>query len=188
MAFHPSGAAVPETRRTERLLLRPLRASDVERDYDAVMESAEQLRLWSQSDWPAPEFTLEENLVDLVRHEREHLEGVAFTYTVLDPAGARCLGCVYVTPPVPELARLLPGAGHAAHVGFWVRTSELAGDLEAHLLATLRAWFAEDWAFDRVVFGSVRRNERQAALLEREGLTEVAAYTRANGRDCRAFG
>src|SRR5262245_60678886 len=39
----------PDGTRTGRVLLRPLRATDVDRDYDAVMASREQLRRWGQT-------------------------------------------------------------------------------------------------------------------------------------------
>src|SRR5262245_4096225 len=122
MEFYPASAPVPEETRTNRLFLRPLRATDVELDYDAVMSSAEQLRRWSDSDWPADDFTLAGNLNDLQRHEREHGERVAFTFTVLNPEGTRCLGCVYITPVAPQAAHLCADAAHPANVGFWVRT------------------------------------------------------------------
>jgi RimJ/RimL family protein N-acetyltransferase len=104
MDFYPAGAPVPNEKRADGLLLRPLRATDVELDYDAVMSSAAQLRRWSQTAWPADDFTLAENLADLERHEREHLERTAFTFTVLNPGGTRCLGCVYLAPVRPEAA------------------------------------------------------------------------------------
>ena len=88
MSLHPHGT-VPEGLRTPRVMLRPLLAADVERDYDAVMSDPAALRRWSQSDWPDDEFTLAENLTDLERHEREHKDGVAFTFTVLSPDGSR---------------------------------------------------------------------------------------------------
>src|SRR5436189_5938859 len=109
MEFYPANAPVPEEKRTNRLLLRPLRATVVELDYDAVMSSAEQLRRWSQSDWPADDFTLAQNLDDLQRHEREHRERVAFTFTVLNPHGTRCLCCVYITPLRHQAAQLCAG-------------------------------------------------------------------------------
>src|SRR5262249_21597605 len=65
MSWYPEGRAVPEERRTARLALRPLLATDVAADYDAVMSSAPMLRAWSQSTWPADDFTLAENLEDL---------------------------------------------------------------------------------------------------------------------------
>src|SRR2546422_5475768 len=114
--FYPPDAVVPAARRTERLFLRPLRATDVERDYDAVMSSAEMLRRWSQSGWPADDFTLAQNRDDLRRHEREHDQRQAFTFTVLDPAGTRCLGCVYLTPLPPPARHMYAGAAHGVHV------------------------------------------------------------------------
>jgi RimJ/RimL family protein N-acetyltransferase len=61
-------AVVPEEMRTEQLRLRPLRAADAELEYDAVMSSAEQLRCWSPSDWPAGPLT------EVVAHRMIHLE------------------------------------------------------------------------------------------------------------------
>jgi len=188
MPFYPPGAAVPETLRTDRLLLRPLRAADAELDFEAVMSSAEQLRRWSQSDWPADDFTLAGNLADLQRHEREHGERSAFTFTVLAPAATRCLGCVYITPLPRQAARLCAGAAYPARVGFWVRTSELAAELDRHLLATLRQWLAEAWAFDCILFLISRQDTRQAGVLRDAGLERRAALTLGDGRRCWAFG
>ncbi len=50
--FYPSDAHVPEALRTDEFLLRPLRATDVTLDYDAVISS--------RADWPREGFTLEE--------------------------------------------------------------------------------------------------------------------------------
>ena len=188
MEFYPASAPVPEEKRTNRLLLRPLRATDVELDYDAVMSSAEQLRRWSQSGWPADDFTLAQNLDDLQRHEHEHRERVAFTFTVLNSHGTRCLGCVYITPLRHQAAQLCAGAAYAADVGFWVHTSELANDLDKHLLATLREWFKTEWAFDCIVFTINQQEARQAALLSEAGLQLRAAVTLSDGRPCWVFG
>lgn len=189
MKFLPVDAPVPDECRTDRILLRPLRASDVELDYDAVMSSAEALRRWSQSDWPAETFTLEENLADLERHEREHLERQAFTYTVLEPDAARCVGCVYIKPVLPEIAAGLPSVDHhGADVGFWVRADELETDLDRHLLEALRGWLASDWAFETLVFSISRLEFRQAALLKDSGLERRLMATLADGRSCWVFG
>jgi len=184
--FFPEDALVPEEKRAPRLLLRPLRATDVELDYDAVMSSAEELRRWSGSEWPADGFTLAENLADLERHEREHNERKAFTFTVLGPEGTRCLGCVHVVPVWPEAARLCEGAAHAAAVGFWVRTSEVAGDLDRHLFAALCEWFKSEWAFDCNLFTNHSQETRQAALFAGAGL-ERLVLTWPDGRSGWAF-
>lgn len=176
MIFYPLNAPLPEEIRTHRLLLRPLRSTDVELDYDAVMSSAEQLRAWSQSSWPTSKFTLEQNLTDLQRHEREHGERKEFTFTVLNPYAARCLGCVYIFPVWTEIAQLCTGALYAAGVRFWVRTSEIATDLDKHVLATLRGWFATEWAFDRIVFASGENDTHQTTLLHEAGFKQRGIY------------
>lgn len=182
MELHPAAVPVPVGLHTARLRLRPLRASDVELDYDAVMSSPAMLRTWSQSDWPADDFTRAANQADLERHEREHLAREAFTYTVLTPDATRCLGCVYLSPPWPEEVPLCAGAAYAAHVGFWVRASELANDLDRHLLESLRDWFRSEWAFERVVFSISSGNTRQARLFAESGLARRAEFERADGR------
>jgi hypothetical protein len=172
IGFPASGSAPRETR-TERLVLRPLRASDTERDYDAVMSSAAELRRWSGSEWPSDDFTLAENQADLERHEREHESGEAFTYTVLALDERRCLGCVYIVPVWPEATPLCGTAAYAACVGFWVRASELANDLERHLLTALREWLGTAWPLDCVLFTNYAADTRQAALLAETGLSRL---------------
>ncbi len=187
MKFYPEGARVPVERESPRLRMRPLRATDVERDYDAVMSSAAMLRSWSQSEWPADDFTLAENLEDLRRHEREHEAREAFTFTVLDPEGTRCLGCVYLAA-LPDVARpLCPGAEHPVRVGFWVRASEIASDLDRHLLVCLREWLAADWRFDRILHLIAERDARQVALCRDAGLQMGSMVLLPDGRRCVSF-
>src|SRR5262245_8340665 len=176
----------PDELRTPRVLLRPLRAIDVELDYDAVMSDSAALRHWSQSTWPADDFTLAENLVDLERHEREHLDGVAYTFTVLDPDESRCMGCVYLTPPVPEVAARCGGAAAPVQLGFWVRSSEIVGELDRHLFEALRGWVKESWAFDCVVYVISRLDERQVTLLG-GALGAGTPVVRSDGRECMVF-
>ena len=184
--FYPAPLPVPDGARTDRLALRPLCATDAEIDYDAVMSSAAELRLWSGGGWPADHLTLEEDIADLERHEREHEDRAAFTYTVLGAGGGRCLGCVYVQPIWPEATALCAGATRAAAVGFWVRTSELASDLDRHLLLTLLDWFRGRWAFGCILFTNTLSETRQAELLAEAGLV-CLPLTWPDGSDGRAF-
>jgi len=185
--LHPPSAPIPATIHTDRLLLRPLRVIDVARDYDAVMSDPAALRRWSQASWPADDFTLEENRADLERHEREHRDRVAFTFTVLSPDASRCLGCVYIQPLRPEVLPHVPSSHWPAQVAFWVRTAEVKSDLDRQLLATLRGWLATDWKFDRVVFVIARDDARQAALMTDAGLARRAEVTLEDGRRCAMY-
>jgi len=56
---------VPAGVRTEEFLLRPIRAADAARDFDAVVETRADLRVWEQSSWPDDDFTVEANRQDL---------------------------------------------------------------------------------------------------------------------------
>ena len=172
--FYPSDEPVLEMLRTDEFLLRPLRATDVQLDYDAVISSRAQLLRSSGGTWPREGFTLEEDLADLERHEREHRERVAFTYTMMNPAETECLGCLYMNP----LERIL---GHdaesgeylsdnTAYVSFWVRSTRLADELDRRLLTALIPWFLNEWAFSHVLFFAQKSEERQIMLFEEMGL------------------
>jgi hypothetical protein len=80
----------------------PLTPELLEADYAAVMRDIAMLRRWSAQDWPTPTFTREENLDDLIRHDREQQQGVALTYSVI--VEDVLVGCVYVRPAVEALA------------------------------------------------------------------------------------
>lgn len=183
MGFYPETDDVPERLAADEFVVRPLQATDVEADYDALMSSREMLRVWDQSDWPSDDFTLEENRNDLEEHESDHAARRAFTYTVMDPAERRCLGCVYVYPLVSILRNMGADAdslasmgGRDAYVTFWVRESEVADGLERRLLASLVSWFDGKWAFKRVAFGTNSGDARQMSLLGEFGFQPAWRY------------
>ena len=74
--------------------LRPIRESDVDIEYPAVMGS--RTRLWSKYGdawgWPPPDMTLEADRVDLARHEAEIAAHLTFNYAVLDEQRNRAAG------------------------------------------------------------------------------------------------
>jgi hypothetical protein len=169
MQFYPQEAPVPGVLRTDEFLLRPLRATDCDLDYDAVMSSADLLRIKSLGQWPHPGFTRDENLKDLQEHEADHLARRAFTYTVMNPGETECLGCAYFNPLRTALESYGASEEQLATVGddetgvhFWARASRLADDLDARLFAALHGWLAREWAFRRALF---RANDGEARLL-----------------------
>ena len=145
MAFNDDDFHAPGGLRTGEFLLRPIRAAAAALDYEAVMASKEYLRPWEQSGWPADDFTVEANREDLRKLERWHAAGERFTYTVLDPTGTQCLGCVYLLPTGARLfakkeIAAIDGARWSAYeaaVYFWIRTSRLADGLHRRLLDAL---------------------------------------------------
>jgi len=187
MCFYPADKDVPHILQTKEFILLPLAAAHVEVDYEAVMASREMLRLWSGSTWPREGFTLAENLADLEGHHQEHQDREAFTYTVVDPAQERCLGCVYIRP-LTDLAAAnheeLPDIGpDEAIARFWVHSSYLAGELDQRLLESLIEWFAQEWSFSRLLFHTRQANVQQVALFEAVGLEKQLAlqYSQRGG-------
>lgn len=170
---------VPVRLETEEFLLRPILASDVKGDYDAVMESREYLRPWEQTGWPADDFTLEDDLEDVAMLEQRHRAFHAFTYTVVTPDESECLGCVYLMPPDARHYReatVTPIGGarwedYGTLVSFWVRTSRLGTGLDERLLAALRAWLAPYDRLGGILFVTNEQVGQQVTLLRSADLT-----------------
>lgn len=175
----PTDLEVPAELVTEDFVLRPIRAADAELDHAAVMESKEFLRTWEQSSWPEDDFTVAANREDLVKLEQRHAAHQAFTYTVMDPAGTECLGCVYLMPPDARMyaeGRITPvgddrWGDYGAMVYFWVRRSRLAAGTDRALLDALRLWLAKDWTVGRALVVTNEQFTQQVELIERTDLT-----------------
>ncbi len=180
MLFYPEDAPIPERYENEEFVLRPLNETHVKLDHAALMVSKEMLRTWSGSTWPTDDFSVEENLEDMHMHYGEHLERIAFTYTMLTPNESECLGCVYIQP----FARLLesnPGidefiSDYSTRVAFWVKSPRLADGLDKRFLAALRQWLADDWAFEAVYFNVNKDHHQQQQILSEAGLTHKHSF------------
>ena len=138
---------VPAALETDRFRLRMLSVEDVEKDYEAVIESRDLLRSKGGS-WPRDGFTLAENLADLERHQQEFLDREAFAYTVVSRDESRVLGCIYINPTDRERVD--------AEVYMWARQSEHNLGLDPILFETVKQWMAEVWPFEVVVYPEVR--------------------------------
>jgi hypothetical protein len=127
--------------------LRPIRESDVEIDYPAVMGSRDRLwatygELWG---WPPADMTYEQDREDLARHEREIAAHESFNYAVLDHDETELLGCVYVDPPDEQVPD-----GTDAVASWWVVDREAGGDLERALDELVPRWLSDLWGFHAV--------------------------------------
>jgi hypothetical protein len=169
----------PAELRTAEFVLRPIVADDAPLDHAALMETREYLRLWEQSTWPDDDFTIEANRADLVGLEQRHAEHRAFTYTVLRPDGAECLGCVYVFPTTASFLTkstvVAVGEDKWADVDavvyFWARLTQMNVGMDERLLASLRAWFDEEWKVENAVYVTNEQFLQQVELIERTDLT-----------------
>ncbi|MFH1681088.1 MAG: GNAT family N-acetyltransferase [Candidatus Eisenbacteria bacterium] len=125
-------------------VIRPIRAADAEKDYEAVMESIDIIRAALLGDgWPAETFTLEQNRADLAKKERLFARRRSFTYTVVAPDESRVLGSVYINKGM---------RGPDAAVFLWVRRSAHEEGLDPVLERAVRGWIDAEWPFEWVVY------------------------------------
>lgn len=150
MPWLPEGFAHPE--RVELGTghhLRPIRESDVDIDYPAVMGSREQL--WTKYGeawgWPPATMTYEQDKQDLARHEVEINDHETFNYAILDEPESELLGCLYIDPPGAASA-----AGTDAVVSWWVVERMVDSDLDHALRDFVPAWLSEVWLFGAVEY------------------------------------
>ena len=127
--------------------LRPIRGSDVDIDYPAVMGS--RASLWARYGeawgWPPETMTFEQDREDLVHHEVEIEAQETFNYAVLDAGETELFGCVYIDPPDDSCP---PGA-HAL-VSWWVVDAARGSDLDRALADVIPRWLAGTWRFEAV--------------------------------------
>ena len=142
--FVPDDFEVPASLETDRFRLRMLSVDDVEKDYEAVIESRELLHTMLGGPWPRLGFTLEKNLSDLEKHQQEFLTRKAFAYTVVSLDETRVLGCVYINPPKTSEAD--------AVVVMWVRQTEYEKGLDEILFNDVQDWIHTDWPFQKVEY------------------------------------
>lgn len=170
---------VPERHAGGGFVLARLTAAHAERDHAALMASVAYLRRWSDSDWPADDFSVAENREELGWHDEEHEARIAFTYSALDASERRVLGCVYLRPlrdmlltrgVDPPAGPGWPG-GNAPCVRGWVRRDE-PEQLESRFLDVTLAWLTgPDWKLDDLWWTAASDDTRQLAALDARGWT-----------------
>lgn len=113
-------------------------------DFDAVISSKQRLRgvFAERTDWPKDDITLEDNIRDLKRHEKEFHSKESFAYSVLTLKGDKCLGCLYIEPSL--------SIDYDCEVYMWVRDSEF--ELDEKLFRDVKDWLEARWPFKNVIF------------------------------------
>ncbi len=142
--FVPDDYVVPQRYSHADFRLEILEPGINHMDYEAVMSSRENLRrVFAENDtWPADDMTPEENLNDLIIHEKEFKNRVAFAYTVLTLDKSKCIGCIYIEP--------CNRAGIDAEIYFWLRDDAL--HLETPFFKDIKNWIATKWPFKKVAW------------------------------------
>ena len=145
-SFLPKNFKIPTLLESEKFRIRPLKITDVDKDYDAVMSSLKHLEgtFGPNHRWPYPELTLEQDLIDLGWHHKEFQTRSSFSYTVMNLDESMCLGCIYIYSCEKEK--------YDAEVYMWVRASEYEKGLDEILFKTVKDWIEKEWPIENVAY------------------------------------
>lgn len=136
----PDDFIVPTELVTDKFVLRPLTINYVDKDFEAVQNSADE----NGKPTPRPQLTKEQNLIDLAWHQKEFQKRSSFAYTVLTPDEKECLGCVYIYPS--ENVEI------EAVVDYWVIKNIDKDDFFFDMGKIIQQWLMEYWPFRVIEF------------------------------------
>lgn len=156
----PDYEKIPNLFKMEDFLIRPLRVTDVELDYKAVIANREMLLLVSDGLWPTDKFTLEKDREDLIQHQHAHDQGEDFTFTIMNLDESECLGCIYIQPLKPRLERFLKENDpilkridqYSVRVHFWLVPKIVKAGQAKLFLINLINWLKKSWSFKQIAF------------------------------------
>ncbi|HWE55209.1 MAG TPA: hypothetical protein VG435_06825 [Acidimicrobiales bacterium] len=147
MPFVPDDFDVPTAAGTDRFVLEPLDVMHNEADLAAWSSSIDHIRAtpgFPDGDWPPlAGMSSDRNRSDLARHADDFAQRRGFTYTVLDPADGRVIGCLYIYPSKKD--------GHEAEVSSWVSAER--AELDGPLYRFVSDWLDRGWPFTSVDYG-----------------------------------
>ena len=174
----------PFTRRTSRVHIEPVAPRTSALDYEAYMGSIEHLvqNFWGGvglgeelpgpwwtgvGPWPTPSITPDMGNLDAMGCWTQFGRDEAYSFCALTHDRTKQVGCTYFwqidgNDPYEAANRL------------WIIESELANDLDQHLLEETLAWVEEDWAFNRIIHCVPRTYQRGLELAAAAGLKEVS--------------
>ena len=164
----------------ELLTAVPFGPALVDLDLDAYLASPRVIATHSDGRWPIEGFTRAEALPLATYHEEEHRARRSFTYRLLDPAGQRSLGCLYLNPLRDYLTRVDAGeqtlatyaVGRAVMVTLWIR-EDRERELSAPVAAALARWLRTSWTFDARLFRALPAEHASVSALDGLGLARV---------------
>lgn len=140
----------PQMLETDNFVMLPTDTEYFESDHVAVMKSKNILRLWSQSEWPEDNFSLEQNKEDLSRHVEDNVNHAAYGYMFYSLDRKACYGSLYVNPILPVLESYEVSAQEEslirakdARIDYWVVEGQR--QLEKQITEALQKWFADVW-------------------------------------------
>ncbi|MEZ5006766.1 MAG: hypothetical protein R2728_11535 [Chitinophagales bacterium] len=136
----------PKHYSSEAVTIFPTNIEFAASDFKAVMASKDELRLWSDSEWPENNFTVEANKEDLKHHVEDNEAHCAYGFMLYDANRKTCYGSLYVNPINPDSFKNAPSeiAQFDARVDCWIRT-DIDETLKIAIVKELKNWLDNEW-------------------------------------------
>jgi hypothetical protein len=147
VTFVPDDFIAPTSLRGQGFQLEPLTPTHNVQDYKAWHESFKHIKAtpgFEGKSWPMEDFSLEQNLADLDRHEKDFSERIGFTFTVLSTDTGEVIGCLYLYPPKRE--------GYDVDARSWVCADR--AELDKPLYEAVNTWIAAEWPWKSVDYAA----------------------------------
>lgn len=155
----------PQLLKMDNFIIFPTDAGYFESDHTAVMKSKKILRIWSQSDWPEDDFSLEQNKEDLGHHVEDNVNHTAYGYMIYSIDRKVCYGSLYVNPILPVLENYMVDSAEEnlirskdARIDYWVVEGE--PQLEKQITEALQKWFSDEWKINAAFSARVGMDQR----------------------------
>lgn len=145
MKLVPDTFKVPDKVEFDKFIVRKLCASDVYLDYMAVMSSIDIIQKTRGGNWPTPDLSFENDLIDLSWHQREFENYSSFAYTVMNKDETECLGRFYF---YPAGFRGEAPKGSDVNISFWVTQKAHNEGLYPELYEAIKT-IIKDWPFKK---------------------------------------
>lgn len=152
--FIPDDFKVPDTCKTRSYIFRKFKKKDNVKDYQAVMKNADFIKKirggkLCHDDWPASDFSLEDNRKDVTSFLNNFKQRKSFAYIIWDKNESKYLGCIYLNPI--EKFYIEYQDKYDVDFSMWVTKDVYKRGLYTDIYQVVYDWLREDWPFKRIM-------------------------------------
>jgi hypothetical protein len=160
----PEDFVAPVYIRIGSYIVKRIRKTDNPKDYKAILANSKLINKirggkLCHTNWPPPDFSLEDNLKDVVSFEKQAQEKTSFTYIIWDKEEKNYLGCIYIF----SIEKKYPELKDKFDIDFsmWVVQDVYDRGEYPRVYRLVWDWLKNDWPFDhkRIFHRNVEKPE-----------------------------
>ncbi|MBU0975575.1 MAG: hypothetical protein ABIE03_07090 [Patescibacteria group bacterium] len=147
----PDSFTVPIEFKSGEYLIRQIRKENNPKDFAAVIANSKLIDKirggkLCHTNWPPPDFTLDDNLKDVQSFEKQARDKTSFTYVIWDKHEESYLGCIYIF----SIEKMYPELKDKYDIDFsmWVVQDIYEAGKYPEVYKQVWEWIKNDWPFD----------------------------------------